>query len=66
MRLPKVPVPPGWLNAQVATRKPSWDWLHTYNEHGAEALVYRHTGACPRFCPEIEDTLGEKIRAALT
>ena len=40
------------------------DWLHTYNEHGPKALVYRHTGARPRFCPQIEAALGEKIRTA--
>jgi transposase len=40
------------------------DWLYTYNEHGPEALIYRHTGARPRFCPEIEAALDETIRAA--
>jgi transposase len=34
------------------------DWLHTDNEPGPEALVYRHTGARPRFCPEIEAAAG--------
>jgi transposase len=54
------------LVAECTGRHPQtvMDWLHTYNVHGPEALVYRHTGARPRFGPEIEAALGEKIRAA--
>ena len=27
------------------------EWVHTYNEHGPEALVYRRTGGRPPFAP---------------
>ena len=27
------------------------EWVHTYNEHGPEALVYRRTGGRPPFVP---------------
>ena len=29
------------------------DWLHRYNEHGPEALVYRRTGGRPPFAPRL-------------
>jgi transposase len=27
------------------------EWVHTYDEHGPEALVYRRTGGRPPFAP---------------
>jgi transposase len=27
------------------------DWVHSYNEHGPEALLYRRTGGRPPFAP---------------
>jgi transposase len=52
--------------AECTGRRPQtvMDWLHIYNEHGPEALVYQRTGGRPPFCPEIEAALGEEICAA--
>ena len=37
--------------AERTDRRPHtvMDWLHTYNEHGPEALMYRRTGGRPPF-----------------
>ena len=45
--------------AERTDRRPHtvMDWLHTYNEHGPEALMYRRTGGRPPFCPKIEAAL---------
>ena len=50
--------------AERTDRRPHtvMDWLHTYNEHGPEALMYRRTG--PPFCPKIEAALDEARSAA--
>jgi hypothetical protein len=37
------------------------DWLHTDNEHGPEALLYRRTGGRPPFCPKIAAALDEAV-----
>ena len=39
-------------------------WLHAYNAHGPDALVYRRTGGRPPFAPRTEAGLGEVIRKA--
>src|SRR4051794_16505975 len=39
-------------------------WLHAYNEHGPEALMYQRTGGRPPLCPDIAAALGEQVRAA--
>jgi hypothetical protein len=44
---------------RVATITGRWDeavmaWVHTYNEHGPEALIFRRTGGHPPFVRESE------------
>ena len=36
------------------------DWVHTYNEHGPEALAYRRTGGRPPFAPASRQPLASK------
>jgi transposase len=52
--------------AERTDRRPHtvMDWLHTYNERGPEALMYRRTGGRPPFCPKIEAALDEAVRTA--
>lgn len=40
------------------------DWVHSYNEHGPEALLYRRTGGRPPLCSRIEAALGQEARTA--
>ncbi len=43
----------GKSNATVWARENGWhfqsvqSWIHAYNEHGPDALVFRHTGGWP-------------------
>ena len=42
--------------AERTGRRPQtvMEWLHTYNEHGPEALMYRRTGGRPPFAQTLQ------------
>ena len=40
------------------------EWIHSYNERGPEALVYRRTGGWPRLLSSISSYINELINKA--
>ena len=48
--------------AERTGRRPQtvMDWLHSYNEHGPEALSYRRTGGRPPFARRSKQRLARK------
>jgi transposase len=48
--------------AERTGRRPQtvMDWLHSYNEHGPEALSYRRTGGRPPFAQRSKQRLARK------
>jgi transposase len=48
--------------AERTGRRPQtvMDWLHSYNEHGPEALSYRRTGGRPPFARRSKQHLAQK------
>ncbi len=48
--------------AERTSRRPQtvMDWLHSYNEHGPEALLYRRTGGRPAFARRSKPPLAKK------
>jgi transposase len=48
--------------AERTGRRPQtvMDWLHSYNEHGPEALSYRRTGGRPPFARRSKPRLAQK------
>jgi hypothetical protein len=48
--------------AERTGRRPQtvMDWLHSYNEHGPEALLYRRTGGRPPFARRSKPPLAKK------
>jgi transposase len=48
--------------AERTGRRPQtvMDWLHSYNEHGPEALSYRRTGGRPPFARRSKQRLAKK------
>jgi transposase len=48
--------------AEPTGRRPQtvMDWLHSYNEHGPEALSYRRTGGRPPFARRSKQHLAQK------